>query len=276
MHKIPTTRLIMSGFRVKAVVIFGLFLSTCPIAGYGDDAIPSRNIDNESSPAGMVLIPGGTYEMGHGRGKDHSPVHRIRIDAFYLDIFEVTNMEYHEFCVETGRKLPIFWGMNKFHCGPDYPDYPVVGVSWSDAEAFAAWKGKRLLTEAEWEYAARGGLSGKNYPTGHKIDSTAANYSDKGIVRGTMHIGSYAPNGYGLYDMCGNVAEWVADWYAGNYYRTSPTQNPQGPDKGKFRVIRGGGWHSGPGCSQVHFRNALPQYWLDFNVGFRCAKDTGK
>ncbi|MFC1619747.1 formylglycine-generating enzyme family protein [Candidatus Neomarinimicrobiota bacterium] len=263
----------MYGFRMKAGVILGLLLGTCLAASNGSEPISGQEYDNGKIPAGMVLIPSGMYKMGQGKGKDHSPVHRIRINAFYLDMFEVTNMEYQDFCIETGRKLPIFWGMNEFHCGPDYPDYPVVGVSWSDAEAFAAWQGKRLLTEAEWEYAARGGLTGKNYPTGNKIDTTTANYSQKSIVRGTMHIGSYAPNGFGLYDMCGNVAEWVADWYGGDYYSISPAENPQGPDKGKFRVIRGGGWHSGPGCSQVHFRNALPQNWLDFNVGFRCGKD---
>lgn len=266
----------MGVYFIRIAVILSLLLGTCLVAGNSSEAISIQDYDKEKSPAGMVLIPGGTYGIGQGWGKDHSPVHRIRIDAFYLDMFEVTNMEYYDFCMETGRRLPIFWEMDEFHCGLDYPDNPVVGVSWRDANAFAAWKGKRLPTEAEWEIAARGGLTGKKYPTGNTIDTTTANYSERGITRGTTHIGSYVPNDYGLYDMCGNVAEWVADWYAGDYYRTSPTENPQGPGKGKFRVIRGGGWHSGPGCSQVHFRNALPQNWIDFNVGFRCAKDMGE
>jgi sulfatase modifying factor 1 len=263
----------MGTHTMRIGVISSLILAGVLRAGTGEAAVSGQKNTNESVPMAMALIPAGTYQMGHGRGADHSPAHRVRIGAFYLDRFEVTNMEYHEFCSETGRQLPIFWGMDGFHCGPDYPDHPVVGVSWYDANAFATWKGKRLPTEAEWEYAARGGLAGKKYPGGNKIDTTAANYSEKGITRGTMHIGSYAPNHYGLYDMCGNVVEWVSDWYAAGYYRTSPSANPPGPDEGKFKIIRGGGWHSGPGCSQVHFRNALPANWLDFNVGFRCAKN---
>ena len=250
-----------------------MILTACLTARTGTEATSGQRSTNEAVPASMVLIPAATYEMGRDRGDDHSPAHRIMISAFYLDMFEVTNMEYHEFCMETSRKLPIFWGMDEFHCGPEYPDHPVIGVSWRDADAYAEWKGKRLPTEAEWEYAARGGLAGKKYPLGNRIDTTAANYSEKGITRGTMHICSYTPNGYGLYDMCGNVAEWVADWYAADYYRISPMEDPPGPKEGKFKVIRGGGWHSGPGCSQVHFRNALPPNWLDFNVGFRCARD---
>ncbi|UCH11218.1 MAG: formylglycine-generating enzyme family protein [Fidelibacterota bacterium] len=227
----------------------------------------------EKPPSGMVLIPGGEFRMGKGVMGEHSPVHKVTIDSFYMDKYEVTNIEYYEFCQQTDRKLPEFWGMQAFHSGPDFPDHPVVGVSWSDATAYAKWASKRLPTEAEWEYAARGGLAGKDYPNGNDLDTTLANYSWKGITRGTMHIGSYAANGYGLYDMVGNVVEWVADYYDGSYYRKSPRRNPPGPKEGKFRVIRGGGWHSGPGCTRVYFRNALPGNWLDFNVGFRCAKD---
>jgi iron(II)-dependent oxidoreductase len=219
----------------------------------------------------LVLIPGGEFLMGSDRGED-SPVHRVYVGAFYIDKCEVTNAQYLAFCEATGHRLPMFWGMEGFRCGPDYPDHPVVAVSWVDAKTFAQWCGKRLPTEAEWEYAARGGREGLNYPNGDSLAPSDGNYS-RSDRRGSVAVGSYPPNGFGLHDMQGNVAEWVADWYAPGYYSLSPAKNPKGPEAGKFKVIRGGGWHSGPGCNAVHFRNALPPGWLDFAVGFRCAKD---
>jgi formylglycine-generating enzyme required for sulfatase activity len=164
------------------------------------------------------------------------------------------------------------WGAAAHRCGPDYPDHPVVSVSWYDATAYAEWVGKRLPTEAEWEYAARGGLKGASYPQGAQVDSTQTNYSRSGFG-GTLAVSSLPPNGYGLHEMAGNVVEWVADYYDNDYFRTCPVANPPGPESGKFRVIRGGGWYSGPGCVRVDFRNALPSNFGDFNVGFRCAKD---
>ena len=219
-----------------------------------------------------VLIPGGEFLMGAESPGDHSPVHKVRLDPFHMDRHEVTNAEYLRFCEATGHRLPFFWSMAGFRCGPDYPDHPVVGVSRRDAVAYAAWSGKRLPTEAEWEYAARGGLVGKDYPNGDTLEPADGNYaeSDK---RGPVAVGSYAPNGYGLHDMQGNVVEWVSDWYAADYYARSPDTNPKGPESGRFRVIRGGGWHSGATCNRVYYRNALPPNWLDFAVGFRCAKD---
>lgn len=224
-------------------------------------------------PADMVLVPSGEFVMGAEAQGDASPPHVVSVDSFYIDRHEVTNAQYLKFCQATGRNLPRFWGMEEFHSGPDYPDHSVVGVSWYDANAYARWRGKRLPTEAEWEYAARGGLTGTDYPFEGVIDSTRANYSIEGVRKGTVPVGSYPPNDYGLYDMSGNVVEWVADFYDGDHYSTSPAENPTGPEKGKFRVIRGGGWHSGPYCNRVYFRNALPGGWLDFNVGFRCARD---
>jgi formylglycine-generating enzyme required for sulfatase activity len=226
---------------------------------------------DEPPPDGTVLIPGGEFAMGVDSEGDHSPMHVVRVDSFYIDRTEVTNAQYHAFCKETDRHLPFFWGMEGFHCGPDYHDHPVVGVSWSDARAYAEWAGKRLPTEAEWEYASRGGLVGKEYPLGDELQPSAANYV-KSELGGTAPVGSYPPNGFGLHDMAGNVAEWVHDWYAADYYSMSPNADPEGPEDGRFKVIRGGGWHSGPSCNRVYFRNAIPPNWLDFNVGFRCAR----
>jgi formylglycine-generating enzyme required for sulfatase activity len=218
----------------------------------------------------MVLIPAGKFLMGGDVENDHQPIHEVQIDSFFIDVHEITNAQYFEFCRETDRKMPEYWGIVKFRCGPDFPDHPVVGVSWADAKAYAEWAGKRLPTEAEWEYAARGGLAGQKFPNGDTIDTTLANYS---VSEGTVPVGSYPANGYGLYDMAGNVNEWVFDFYHESYYENSPHDNPTGPEEGKYHVMRGGGWHSGPYCNRVYRRTGLLPYWVDINVGFRCAKD---
>lgn len=221
----------------------------------------------------MVLVPSGEFMMGGESEDDHMPVHKVYIDSFFMDKYEVTNAQYQNYCDETGEPLPEFWGMDQFHCGPDFPDYPVVGINWSEANKYAEWAGKRLPTEAEWEYAARGGLVDNNYPYGPEADTSKACFTFKGVTKGSMPVGSYPANGFGLHDMSGNVVEWVADYYDKDYYKISPENNPSGPEDGKFKVIRGGGWHSGPYCNRVYFRNALRSNWHDIAVGFRCARD---
>jgi sulfatase modifying factor 1 len=221
----------------------------------------------------MVLIPAGEFTMGKNSSgtTDWQPEHKVSVDAFYMDKCEVTNKEYYEFCAQTGNPLPEFWGSLQFKCSLEYPDYPVVGVSFNDAIKYAQWAGKRLPTEAEWEYAARGGLPNSNYPWGNRIDSTLVNYGKK--YKTTVEVGSFIPNGYGLFDMGGNVWEWTMDNYEDNYYTNSPSQNPKGPISGRFKVIRGGSWHSGAMCIQTFYRNGLPASWVDFAVGFRCVKN---
>ena len=236
-------------------------------------ALVSINIFGQVDPLeNMVLIPKGAFNMGKNSANpsDWKPEHKVFIDSFYMDKYEVTNKEYFEFCKATNNSLPIFWGMKEFRCGMDFPDFPVVGVSFIDAEKYAQWTNKRLPTEAEWEYAARGGLIDKNFPHGDRIDSTIANYSKK--YKGIIKVGTFQPNGFGLYDMSGNVWEWVSDNYSSEYYSISPNSNPKGPDSGRFKVIRGGSWHSGGMCVQNFFRNGLSASWVDFAVGFRCAK----
>ena len=221
----------------------------------------------------MVLIPSGEFTMGKNSSNptDWQPEHQVSIDAFYMDKYEVTNKQYYEFCMETNNSFPEFWGSSQFKCSLDYPDHPLVGVSFTDAEKYAKWAGKRLPTESEWEYAARGGLQNKNFPWGDKIDSTKANYGKK--YKTTLKVGTFKPNGYGLYDIAGNVWEWTSDFYGDNYYTNSPDKNPKGPRQGRFKVIRGGSWHSGGMCQQTYYRNGLPVSWVDFAVGFRCVKD---
>jgi len=237
------------------------------------NAASGQNHSNDI-PEGMVLIPGGTFYMGTYDGQRiAAPKHLVTLNDYYMDIHEVSNRQYYEYCKSTGNKLPEFWGMDQYRSGLDFPEYPVVGVSYFEASLYAEWAGKRLPTEAEWEYAARGGLEDISFPYGEKPDHSLARYNDPEAETGPVKTGSYPPNGYGLYDMSGNAWEWVSDWFSENYYSGSPEKNPVGPSTGSFRVLRGGGWHSGGGCTTVHIRNALPANWVDFAGGFRCVMD---
>lgn len=233
--------------------------------------------DPDDWPAGFqptvqVLIPAGEFTMGNAEGGEGYEPHQVKLSAFYLDTHEVTNAQWQAFCEATDRKLPVFWGLERFRCGAEWPDHPVVGISHGQARAYASWVGRRLPTEAEWEYAARGGLEGLKYDRADTLGNDQANTKASGIGAPGPVTG-FAPNAYGLYDMVGNVREWVWDFYSDTYFAESPVDNPQGPKKSKWRVVKGGGWFSGKGCNAVHERNALPQAWSDFNVGFRCARD---
>jgi formylglycine-generating enzyme required for sulfatase activity/transposase-like protein len=237
----------------------------------GDSQMGSKEIIGKDG-APMVLIPAGEFQMGsNDGGNDEKPVHTVYIDAFYMDKYEVTNAQYKKFMDATGYKAPTYW---------DDPNYntqnnPIIGVSWYDAETYADWAGKRLPTEAEWEKAARGGLLGKQYPWGDTITHDDANYDGiggKDIWNGTSLVGSFKPNGYGLYDMAGNVLEWVADWYVDNYYANSSKSNPKGPNSGRWHVLRGGSWYlHSDNYLRVAYRNYGDPARLDKNLGFRCA-----
>lgn len=269
MERVETRESRTRGWRLLPLI------ATIPLAGL----VGLQNEEPASFPGGgpageMVLIPTGEFLMGSDTEGDHAPAHRVRVDAFFLGIHEVTNGEYREFCEATGHRLPEFWGIEARRSGPDFPDHPVVGVSWQDAADYAAWRGMRLPTEAEWEYAARGGVEGMNFPSGDALSPPDANFAGSQIGS-PVEVGRYPANGFGLHDMSGNVFEWVADRYGADYYAESPSANPDGPETGKFRVIRGGGWHSGPYCNRTYYRNALPPQWVDFAVGFRVAKDIG-
>jgi formylglycine-generating enzyme required for sulfatase activity len=230
----------------------------------------------KSADSTMVLIPAGEFIMGKNseKGYNFSPAHKVKVDSFLMDLHEVTNAEYYQFCKETGHKLPQFWNTDNFRSGENYSNYPVIGVSWIDATKFAKWAGKRLPTEAEWEYAARGGLAEMEYPNGNIwTKEKVKQNSTTGWNNLITAVEGYEPNGFGLYDMAGNVWEWVLDRYSEEYYKVSKKNNPIGPKKGVNRVIRGGGWLSGAMCKKVYYRKGLPNNWCDFAVGFRCVKD---
>jgi formylglycine-generating enzyme required for sulfatase activity len=227
----------------------------------------------------MVVVPAGEFLMGSESGyPNERPVHRVFVDAFALAQHPVTNVQYERFVRESGHRVPYLddpqakldnWDREKRVYPAGHEQHPVVLVSWHDAQAYCEWAGGRLPTEAEWEKAARGGLEGKLYPWGDEINPGLANYDNRD---GTTPVGSYSPNGYGLYDMAGNVWEWAADWYDAKYYQHSPQQNPQGPETGTVHVLRGGAWLLFPQFCRVayRFRNS-PDFRFTL-IGFRLAR----
>jgi sulfatase modifying factor 1 len=222
-------------------------------------------LSTDTASDSMVLIPPGTFMMGSTEGDaDESPAHEVSVKSFYMDVHEVTNAQYKLFADATGRPLPQFWQPEL-----DRPDEPVVGVTWHEAQAYAAWAGKRLPTEAEWEYAARGGRPGAQYPWGSCFDAGAANFKSFGILR----VKSFPANGFGLYDMSGNVWEWCSDWYGADFYAVSPRANVTGRVAGELKVLRGGAWYCGPDEVRVANRFYASPGARSFNVGFRCVRD---
>ena len=252
----------------------------------------------ESSPdpyEGMVLIDAGEFRMGGNEFESEKPIHSVYVDAFYMDAYEVTNAEYAEFLNAKGKHAEagntwsfigqpsrIEYVSREYQVKGGYENHPVTVVSWYGAMAYAAWKGKRLPTEAEWEYAARGGLSGQKYPWGNAIDATNANYSNH--VVDTTPIGKYPANGYGLYDMSGNVYEWCLDEYNANFYSVSPAQNPlSGANSIQWlldnytgvntsRVIRGGAWYDNAHFMRAAYRGDDTPSNATIGLGFRCVR----
>jgi formylglycine-generating enzyme required for sulfatase activity len=303
----------------------------------------------------MVWIPGGEFWMGDDSPDerdpsrllfpDAAPVHRVRVDGFWMDQTTVTNEQFARFVQQTGyvtvaerpldpKDFPdappekLVPGAGIFNpppgksveqcvsCGewwtykpgaywrhPEGPGstiqgrekHPVVHIAWEDATAYAKWAGKRLPTEAEWERAARGGLERKPYVWGDELcpggkwmanvwqgTFPGENTAEDGF-RGTAPVGSFPPNGYGLYDMAGNVWQWCADWYRPDYYRVSPSRNPKGPESSvdpdglgvPKRVQRGGSFLCAANYCVRYRVGARGQGAVDTGLshtGFRCAK----
>lgn len=273
-----------------------------------------RTNNNIDSMEGMVLIPGGTYQMGIDKedindiiimGKhvphmdsahaycwfgDEIPKHTVRVDSFYIDKYEVTNKIFAEFVKKTGYRAEGNW---QKYATRERMNQPVVNVTWNDANAFAKWAGKRLPTEEEWEYAAKGGKYYKWFSWGNKPDSSKANYRYKGesiidgirkILKlrkmGTTPVGSYPPNGFGLFDMCGNVSEWCSnDRFP---YDNSKENKSFYKHYGCFekdgkaiygKTVRGGNWESpNPVFVRISNRRGFNPHYSSTWLGFRCAK----
>jgi formylglycine-generating enzyme required for sulfatase activity len=260
----------------------------------------------------MVLIPAGQFQMGTDPSEipalvewakqfypdfkpewleRETPRHTVFLDDFYIDRYAVTNEKYEAFMNATGHDPPRYWDDERFNA----PKQPVVSVTWYDAMTYCQWAGKRLPTEAEWEKAARGGLVGQRFPWGDDDpDGSQCNFADKHTdfewsvktvddgYQYTAPVGQYPPNGYGLYDMAGNVWEWCLDEYQENFYK-APEAGGDNPyaggaleetvrnftNLGVGRVLRGGSWYDGPNFLRVARRSGLvPDLW-DLLIGFR-------
>jgi len=215
-------------------------------------------------------VKGGTFQMGSNSGNSkEKPVHSVTVSDFSMSKTEVTFEQYDVFCDATGRDKPDDRGWGR-------GDRPVMNVSWHDVTAFCEWmtiqsgKTYRLPTEAEWEYAARGGNKSKGYRySGSNTISSVGWYDDNS--GGKPHpVAQKQPNELGLYDMSGNVWEWCSDWYGEESYSSSPQNNPQGPNSGKERVLRGGGWNSYVDDCRVALRySSVPDNWGFNDGGFR-------
>ncbi len=224
-----------------------------------------------------VRIPGGTFSMGDFLGDLPSqvqctPVHEVTVSPFELSRTEVTVREYALFLTATNRTPPDHWQEQLLN-----PERPVIYVTWKDADTFARWAGGRLPTEAEWEFAARGGVERQKYPWG--IDSPAGRANlghdwagGNGWRQYLQKPGQYAPNNYGLYDMAGNVWEWTADWFGP--YHASRAINPSGSKTGNMKVIRGGGWNSADNFVRNAMRGPTSPAKKDAHIGFRIARNT--
>lgn len=224
----------------------------------------------------MIEIPEGPFKMGSNDGDyDEAPEHQVYLSTFYIDKHEVTQGEYERFVKMTKRGKPF---VPVFDDDPSQilkPELAAMGMSWSDAAAYCQWAGKRLPTEAQWEKAAKG-EGNRKYPWGDALGSQHANLS--GEEDGFKYL---APPGkfeagrsyYGVYDMAGNVAEWVFDTYDDKYYKKSPYRDPKGPEEGQNRGIRGGSWRESPNGARVAKRFQAKIWRTDATIGFRCAKD---
>ncbi|MGB2895573.1 MAG: SUMF1/EgtB/PvdO family nonheme iron enzyme [Anaerolineales bacterium] len=261
------------------------------------DDIPSLSIPSSE----MVRIPAGEFIMGSDEGRsDERPVHTVYLDAYYIDKTEVTNAQFAQFLNEQGNQEEdgetwldiededclITESGGHYRPKSEYKDHPVIEATWYGAKAYCNWRGLsvqeqiRLPTEAEWEKAAswNPAMDAKRiYPWGNEWDDSRAN-ADRPITTTTeigVHTVSVGSNpkgasSYGVLNMAGNVWEWVADWYARDYYGNSPSQNPQGPDAGEDKVVRGGSWRSPSSFARTTVRHHwFPAY--TFDIGFRCA-----
>ncbi|MCA0991360.1 formylglycine-generating enzyme family protein [Alkalihalobacillus hwajinpoensis] len=294
--------------------------------------LEKTSVGGQVAERNMVYLEGGSFLMGtedqEGFPCDgEGPVREVRVDPFYIDIYTVSNADFHEFIEATGyiteaerfgwsfvfhlflsidvkRRVKMtpkqtpWWfpieGANWKH--PEGPDssidsrmhHPVVHVSWNDAENYCRWAGKRLPTEAEWEYAARGGLKQKKYPWGNKLTYKGkyncniwqGNFplenTAKDGYEGTAPVDAYEPNGYGLYNTVGNVWEWCSDWFTSDHTSYDAITNPNGPATGRAKSIRGGSYlchHSYCNRYRVAARSSNTPDSSTGNMGFRCVKD---
>ena len=238
-----------------------------------------------SNPPDLIFVKGGQFKMGCAQaGGDEVPVHNVHLSDFYIGKYEVTVAQYRAFCNATGHTFPspppsgwyeehdkaIKWQWND--------TYPIVNISYYDAKAYCKWLSELtgdkydLPTEAQWEYAARGGQLSKSYTYAGSNDiDEVAWYDETTNEKGVKQVGRLKPNELGIYDMSGNVWEWCLDFYG--KYTASSQRDPQGPSRGDFRVVRGGSWYYVDDMARITGRDGPKPTFADFNYGFRVVKN---
>jgi formylglycine-generating enzyme required for sulfatase activity len=270
------------------VILVGLAFWLAGPLQAADTPVVKKLTGKDGAP--MVLVPAGSFPMGvptgdRDGGRDEYPRHQVELDAFYIDMHEVTNGRYQQFVKATGHRIPqhpnnpsrTLWKDGQV--SDTVADRPAVNVDWHDAAAYCAWAGKRLPTEAEWEKAAKG-TEDRRFPWGN-VEPTAKhlNFNQQWIGEKTlMPVGSYelGKSPYGAYDMAGNVWEWVADWYDDRYYEKSPAKNPRGPDTGTDKVLRSSGWAVETPLVRIFTRVKSDPLIRNESTGFRCAMSASK
>ncbi len=243
----------------------------------------------------MVRIPAGVFTMGSDKKVDRNayavetPQRKVFLVAYDIDKYEVTTVQYLKFVLATNRSPQVDWKFDGGNFQEAMAAHPIMHVTWNDANEYCRWAGKRLPTEAEWEKAARGDKDARIYPWGNEMAGLSrANFGRTGLsgpVRDRperlllyppiISVFKYenAVSPYGVFQMVGNVAEWVSDWYDKDYYKAAPDRNPKGPETGSHKVFRGGGWLDSTPTVRVAQRfGASPDTVMNW-LGFRCARD---
>lgn len=243
-----------------------IFILTTATWATRDNTVP---VEIAATPQ-VILVAGGTFQMGGYVSEGEEPVHRVTVGTYRIGKYPVTVRQYRVFCAEMGRDMP--GGPNGWECNEDAP---IVNVTYTDAVAYCEWLGEndggnwRLPSEAEWEFAARGGVRSKGYMYSGSNELSAVGWFGRDGSRGAVGIGRKQANELGIHDMSGNVWEWCGDWYGTDYYGRSAVLDPQGPAAGTLRVLRGGAWDEIPITCRVAHRGHGKPGERRANCGFR-------
>ena len=258
---------------------------------YGTPVYFTTHIFANGVQVDIIYVEGGSFDMGAGKAQedyydDEIPVHKVMLSGFQISSYEITSRQYCAFlndrnissAGEYRDKLyidmadpdcPVRFSGRRFIPQTGKGDHPVTEVTWSGAQAFCQWLGGRLPTEAEWEFAARGGVKSRDYRYSGSNNLDQVGWYKNNSDSHSHPVGQKSPNILGLYDMSGNVWEWCFDWYAFDYYADSPKKNPAGPSDGSMRVLRGGAWNMGEwNCRVSNRSNKSPQITYNY-FGFR-------